>query len=175
MPNAREQLMKSALSLFVSQGIDGTSIREIARQTDYSNAALFKHFESKEALAIALFEQCYDRLAVAVSSPISVPDYSVQLNALILRYLKFIETDLEAALYVQEYLRRYWSKLPKKSTRISLLGHMRSVILEGIKQGQVHPKKSPQLLVAALMGFLGQFARMTYFGEFSGRAPDYAE
>lgn len=167
---AKEALVRSALSLFVRNGIDGTSIREIAEGTGFTNAALFKHYDSKEALALSLFESCYDELSRTVAAPLPDAAFAVQMRIIISRYVEVMERDLEAALYVQENLRRYWTKLPENAGRISLLGHMRGIILSGKEQGCVDADKDPRLLVAAIIGLLGQFARMIYFEEFRGPA-----
>ena len=172
-PAARAALMRSALTLFVRDGVDGTSIRDIATATPFTNAAIFRHFASKEALALNLFEQCYDDIATTVGAPIPSAKYPEQMRVVIGRYLQTMDENLEGALYMQENLRRFWPKLPKSPHRISLLGHMRGLIASGIQQGTVSPDKDQKLLVAAIIGLLGQFARMMYFKEFSGPATEF--
>ena len=167
--------MRSALTLFVRDGVDGTSIRDIAIATPFTNAAIFKHFDSKEALALSLFEQCYDRIAITVAASIAARKYPEQMRVVIGRYLQMMDEDLEAALYMQENLRRYWPKLPKSPRRISLLAHMRGLVVSGKDEGLVAADKDPKLLVAAIIGLLGQFARMMYFKEFPGKAIDFSE
>ena len=56
---ARAASLCAALRLFVRQGIDATSVRDIAAGSGFTNPAIFKHFDSKEALALCLFERCY--------------------------------------------------------------------------------------------------------------------
>jgi hypothetical protein len=51
---------------------------------------------------------------------------------------------------------------------------LRGIILSGIDQGHVAADKDPRLLVATIIGMLGQFARMVYFKEFQGLPRDYA-
>jgi AcrR family transcriptional regulator len=172
--SAKEALARSALSLFVQNGIDGTSIRDIAGGTEFTNAALFKHYDSKEALALSLFESCYDALARTVAAPLPDAKFPEQMRMVISRYVDVIERDLDAALYVQENLRRYWTKLPANPARVSLLAHLRGVILLGRDQGYVDADKDPRLLVATIIGMLGQFARMLYFKEFQLPASDHA-
>ena len=54
--NKKQQLLNSALSLFVSQGIDATSTASIAKHAGVANGTLFHHFPSKEALVLALYK-----------------------------------------------------------------------------------------------------------------------
>ncbi len=174
-PSAKAAFLRSALKLFVRDGVDATSIREIARATPYTNAAMFKHFANKDVLALRLFEKCYDWVAASVAVPIEPTSYAERMRVVIARYLAVMDADLEAALYMQENLRRYWPQLPKSTHRISLLSHMRGVIASGIEQGHVSPDHNPRLLVAAIIGLLGQFARMLYFNEFKGPAINYSK
>jgi TetR/AcrR family transcriptional regulator, repressor of fatR-cypB operon len=55
---AKQAILIAALQLFVRDGLRETSIRAIALEAGYSNPALFKHFDSKEALTLYLFERC---------------------------------------------------------------------------------------------------------------------
>jgi AcrR family transcriptional regulator len=49
-----ERILDAALDLFLSQGYDATSLRQIAEQLDVTKAALYYHFESKEDILLAL-------------------------------------------------------------------------------------------------------------------------
>jgi AcrR family transcriptional regulator len=56
-PSQKEKIMEAALQCFARQGYNGTRIRAIADAADVSEAALYRHFKSKEAVAQALFAQ----------------------------------------------------------------------------------------------------------------------
>ncbi len=49
------RVMKAALTLFVDKGIDGTTIKDIAKRAKVSEGALYRHFASKDELAWHLF------------------------------------------------------------------------------------------------------------------------
>jgi AcrR family transcriptional regulator len=49
-----------ALELFVSQGYDGTSLRQIAERLNVTKAALYYHFESKEDILMALHMRLHE-------------------------------------------------------------------------------------------------------------------
>jgi AcrR family transcriptional regulator len=61
-PPAKRQILRAAMKLFSAHGLDATSIRDIARESGYTNPALYKHFAGKEELALHLFETCHRRL-----------------------------------------------------------------------------------------------------------------
>src|SRR5262245_43883517 len=68
---AKKRILVEALHLFVRDGLCETSIRDIADATGYTNPALFKHFPSKERLAVHLFEQCYLNLFEALQRAVT--------------------------------------------------------------------------------------------------------
>jgi AcrR family transcriptional regulator len=55
--NRRQQLLETALALFSERGVDGASMRELARRADVNVAATYHHFDSKRALLRAVFEE----------------------------------------------------------------------------------------------------------------------
>jgi len=53
----RAEIQEAALSLFTERGYDATSMREIAEQLGITKAALYYHFDSKEAIILSLFQE----------------------------------------------------------------------------------------------------------------------
>ena len=58
--STRERILDAALDLFVAQGYDGTSLRQIAEQLGVTKAALYYHFESKEDILMALHMRVHE-------------------------------------------------------------------------------------------------------------------
>ena len=58
--STRERILDVALDLFVTQGYDGTSLREIAEQLGVTKAALYYHFKSKEDILLALHMRMHE-------------------------------------------------------------------------------------------------------------------
>jgi AcrR family transcriptional regulator len=52
--STRERILDVALDLFIDQGYDKTSLREIADRLGFTKAALYYHFERKEDILLAL-------------------------------------------------------------------------------------------------------------------------
>jgi AcrR family transcriptional regulator len=59
LKSTRERILDVALDLFLEQGYDKTSLREIAQQLGFSKAALYYHFASKEDIFKALHERLH--------------------------------------------------------------------------------------------------------------------
>jgi AcrR family transcriptional regulator len=54
--DTRDRILAVASELFVEQGYDATSLREIADRLGFTKAALYYHFQSKEQILAALLE-----------------------------------------------------------------------------------------------------------------------
>jgi AcrR family transcriptional regulator len=62
----RALVLEAARTVFEEQGLEGASIREIAKRAGYTPGALYSYFESKEAIYGALLEASLVRLQSAV-------------------------------------------------------------------------------------------------------------
>jgi AcrR family transcriptional regulator len=56
----RAEILKAAQRVFVEKGFHGTTTRELAQAAGVSEALVFKHFPSKEALYTAIQNSCFD-------------------------------------------------------------------------------------------------------------------
>jgi TetR/AcrR family transcriptional regulator, repressor of fatR-cypB operon len=160
----KRAILGAALKLFVAKGIDPTSVRDIGTLAGLSNPALFRHFASKEDLALELFGRIFRRFAATLPAADASP-FAGQVRRALAAYLDFFDQDLEAALYFQENLRRLWPQLPREQRGASLLTRWREVVDAGVAQGVVSAGDDPRLLVVLVTGTLGQLARQLYFGE----------
>ncbi|MCR9079685.1 MAG: TetR/AcrR family transcriptional regulator [Hyphomonadaceae bacterium] len=61
--NARPKIERAALKLFISEGVDAATTREIADVAGVSEGALYRHYKGKDELALALFMETHNRLA----------------------------------------------------------------------------------------------------------------
>jgi AcrR family transcriptional regulator len=62
----RALVLNAARAVFEEHGLEGASIREIARRAGYTPGAIYSYFESKEAIYGALLGESLDRLNQAV-------------------------------------------------------------------------------------------------------------
>ncbi|MBP0461189.1 TetR/AcrR family transcriptional regulator [Streptomyces montanisoli] len=53
--DTRQRIQDIALDLFVEQGYEKTSLREIAERLEVTKAALYYHFKTKESILVSLF------------------------------------------------------------------------------------------------------------------------
>jgi AcrR family transcriptional regulator len=168
---AKKKILTEALRLFVRDGLCETSIRDIARATGYTNPALFKHFASKERLAVHLFEQCYLNLYQVIERALSGHHaYADKQHALLASYLEMLDADRDALLYVQDNLRHFWPLMPGRVKRSSIAGQVQALLRLGRDEGTVTDAIPIDFLVMGWLGVLQQFARAWFFGGFAGPA-----
>ena len=106
----RGRILHAAGHLFVSQGFDKTTVRELAAQVGIQSGSLFHHFKSKdhllEAVMVAVIELNTGRMLDALETE-TEPD--ARLRALIRCELESINGDTSEAMSL---LVREWRALP---------------------------------------------------------------
>jgi len=165
----KQAILAAALQLFAAKGIDTASVRDIGTAAGLSNPALFRHFASKEDLALELFERIFREFRPTLPELDARP-FAEQLYDVLAAYLAFLDRNLEAALYLQENLRRLWPRMPQALRCQSLIAHMRRLLAAGVEQGVIRREDDHGLLIVVLGGTLGQLARLRYFQEIEAPA-----
>jgi len=85
----RQDILLAAIDIIAEDGADQLSLREIARRIDYSPAALYRHFDSKEAIVDAVCNEATRRLGDSLTGvPTTLPpvEYLVELGMAYLRF-----------------------------------------------------------------------------------------
>jgi AcrR family transcriptional regulator len=86
-PNTRERILDAALDLFIEQGFDGTSLRQIAEVLGVTKAALYYHFESKDDILLALHMRLHafgrDALLQMADAPVTLALWGQLLEGLV--------------------------------------------------------------------------------------------
>ena len=68
MDSRRAGVLDAARAVFQRLGIEGASIREIAREAGYTPGAIYSYFDNKEAIYGALLGESLERLNAAVNA-----------------------------------------------------------------------------------------------------------
>ncbi|HUN94270.1 MAG TPA: helix-turn-helix domain-containing protein [Burkholderiaceae bacterium] len=69
----RDLILAAARSAFAELGLEGASLREIAKRAGYTAGAIYGYFQSKEDIYAALLAESLDRLDAAVVAAASGP------------------------------------------------------------------------------------------------------
>lgn len=173
---AKKKILISALKLFVNRGLCETTIRDIAADAGYTNPALFKHFDSKEALALHLFECCYLSLFQAASQALAAhKSFEKRQQGVIAAFIHALHQDRSAVLFAQENLRHFWPSVNPAIRKHSILGLVRKMLEDGRRQGAVTAGVDIEILTVAWIGTVQQFARVWSFGDFQKKETEITD
>lgn len=90
---------RAATRLFARRGFAATTVEDIVREAGVTKPMLYRHFESKQELCVALLERYRDEL---ISAPLAqftpgIDDSQTQLPSMIEAWLGYIEQHPDAA------------------------------------------------------------------------------
>ncbi|WP_395315759.1 TetR/AcrR family transcriptional regulator [Variovorax sp. UC74_104] len=110
LSDARRMLvLDAARAVFLEAGIEGASVREIARRAGYTPGAIYSYFESKEAIYAALLDESIQRLQTAVAdAPVSQDGPGQALAARAQAWFDFYAAnprDLDLGFYLVQGMR----------------------------------------------------------------------
>jgi AcrR family transcriptional regulator len=160
-PPAKREILRAALKLFSEQGLAATSIRDIADESGYTNPALYKHFESKEALAQHLFDVCHRRVWGRLNAAVvSAESFDDKLDGYIGRWLELVDEHPDVMAFLSDSARVLWPKAGPTVKRQTVIGLARSLALAAPKPRRGAPAIDPDVAAASLQGTLAELARM---------------
>jgi AcrR family transcriptional regulator len=170
-PPAKQQILRAAMKLFADRGLDGTSIRDIARESGYTNPALYKHFASKEQLALHLFETCHQRLWTKCHAAVTAAgSFDAKLDGYIGQVLELVDEHPDAMAFLSENARVLWPKSGVAVRRHTMIGLARSLMGTAPRSRRAGRRIQAEVAAASLQGTLAEIARMLQVGVIPGPA-----
>ncbi|MDX6016700.1 MULTISPECIES: TetR/AcrR family transcriptional regulator [Shewanella] len=156
----KQQILGSALQLFVEQGFYATSTASIARHAGVATGTLFHHFSSKETLMDQLFLAIKTEFANAISA--SLPKTPASITELPQRAEMLWQAGLDWALaqplklsfFVQYAMSPSVSEAVRQQAMHGILGFIAELLEQGINQGVLADLPRELLLEACHSQFL---------------------
>lgn len=100
----RNLILEAARNVFEAEGLDGASLRAIAAAAGYTPAALYFHFESKEAIYAEILQDSLSKLGEAVRQAASdASEPTERLRAAAMAFFRFYAEnprDLDLGFYL---------------------------------------------------------------------------
>jgi AcrR family transcriptional regulator len=165
----RQTILDAARRIIARDGIRDLSMREIARQIDYSPAGLYEYFDSKEEIIQTLCAEGHARLSASlrqVDESLSPAEY---LQAIGLAYIEF-------ALNNPEHYLLMFTNVPAAGQLEEMLSEGSSfpILLQGVQRGidagvfRARPGFGLYEMAYAAWALVHGVAmlRITYLGEF---------
>jgi len=94
--DTKERILEAALDMFAQNGYTGTNIRELSGSLDLGKSSLYRHFESKEEIWIAVLEMMssyYDEHFGSADRLPSIPKSMDELYDMTMRMVNFTVHD----------------------------------------------------------------------------------
>src|SRR6187399_251063 len=134
----RASILDAARELFVAEGYRNVSIRKIAEKIEYSPAALYSYFPSKDDLFFALAEEGFRKLFEFTNEPIATSaDPLTAIRSGFLRYYQFSREHPE--YFELMFIDRSVPKISHEWERFAyveqMIDEVRGVIKRGIDAG----------------------------------------
>ena len=161
----KEKVEHAAIELFAANGVDGVSIAEIAAAAGVSQGALYRHYRSKEELAVHLFSAAYRRTGDALATIASGQGFPARIAAMVTLFCTLYDTD--AALFrfmllaQHTLLRRIDGDGPSPTTAIE------AAVEDAVGRGEIAPVDSTAA-AAAILGIVLQTALFHVYGRIGG-------
>lgn len=165
-------LMRAALRLFVKKGIDGTTIKDIARAANVAEGTLYRHYRSKEEMAADLFAVNLARFSEALRERVSrASGVRAKLGAYIGAIFEEYEADPDLFYYLimaeHQELARYI-----KTHRHP--GHvLEGIIADGQREGALR-RGDPYLLFSVAFGPVHRLCVLRRYGHVKAPLPSFA-
>ena len=152
--NARPKIERAALKLFVGEGVDGATTRDIAEQAGVSEGALYRHYKGKDELALSLFMATHDRLGqMVLEAAQTAGGLEEKVRAIVTAYCQLADEDW---LLFSFHLLSIHKFLPHDTKRDDDPTTITENIVRGLIASGEIPDGDPALLAAMSLGVVLQ-------------------
>ena len=151
-------ILDAARDLFIAEGYQSVSIRKIAERIEYSPAAIYSYFASKDDIFLALAEEGFHRLDEKVRSAMKTGDPLGDVRANWWAFYEFSQE--QPAYFLLMFVDRSVPRITQQWEGFELLQQMlanaQAAIQQAIDAGQLprslNPNVAMHMLWAALVG-----------------------
>jgi AcrR family transcriptional regulator len=157
----RRAILDAALELFIANGYPQVSIRNIAVKVEYSPAAIYSYFPSKDEIFFALAEEGFRLLGASQPAHAPSDDPLDDVRAAAWRVYEFSKEQPEYFALV--FLDRHVPRIGREYERFAFMSEMRNRILaqvqrciaEGVFPATIEAVVAMRLLFAPIIGIAG--------------------
>jgi AcrR family transcriptional regulator len=147
----REQILRSALHLFSTQGFFNTSIHDIQQASGYSMGSVYNHFAGKGAIAQALYDHLLARMEQLVDGIVSDNTTAyARARAMIAALFELTEREPETMAFILNARHREFLGDRPHICSSRPFAKMRDIVIDGMERGEV---RALDPWVAASMAF----------------------
>jgi len=160
--SAKPRIERAALEVFVREGVDGATTRAIAAEAGVSEGALYRHYRSKDELAITLFMTVHRRLSSLIEeTAANARGIDAKAAALVAAYCQVADEDwLTFAFHLTQIHRfiPYYQEDGKDPVTV-----VENIIKKAMLATEL-PPADPRVLAAMAIGVITQTAQNKAYG-----------
>ncbi|MEQ9333954.1 TetR/AcrR family transcriptional regulator [Thalassobaculum sp.] len=161
-PDTRQRIERAALSLFAAKGVDATTTKDIAAEVDISEAAIYRHFRSKDELTWHLFSTHYVELAGHIDRVTTdTPALTDRIERVVALFCDLF--DREPALFTFILLTQHGQLGRVTEDMPTPVESLRRMFQAGVDGGECRGS-DPDLLTAMALGLVTQPATFAIYG-----------
>ena len=158
----RHELLEAVWRVIVRDGIEGTTIRGIAKETGWSTGVLSHYFADKDEIISSALGLAYERIAMRWDEKLAGLSGSSALYELVLDNLPL---DAERRLETQLFM-NYWSMMirghdltdrPRRPGPL-LIDLLTRYVREGQEAGEIRGDEAPEDVAERLLGLIDGFS-----------------
>jgi AcrR family transcriptional regulator len=159
---AKARIDEAATLLFTRVGVDGATTKQIAREAGVSEGAIYRHYRSKDELAVSLFMSAHGRLSGLVAAAAGdAADIRAKARAIVAAYCQAADENWPLftfhLLHIHHFLPYYQED-----------GRDPVSVVEGLlKRAMIDceiPPADPRVLAAMAIGVIVQTAQNKAYG-----------
>jgi AcrR family transcriptional regulator len=116
-PSTEERILAEASGLFIEQGLLAFSMRKLAERLGLTATAIYRHFDSKEALIVAVCSEGFRLFAQYLFRALEERDAVQRLNRTRLEYLRFAidHSHFYRTMFMTSVASLGWEKMPQQN------------------------------------------------------------
>lgn len=146
----REKILTAARELFIAEGYRNVSIRKVAEKIEYSPAALYSYFPSKDDLFFALAEEGFRKLFEFTNSFTNIQEGAGTLQEVrdgFLRYYQFskLQPEYFDLMFVDRTVPRIGRDWERFSFVTQMIGDVCALLKRAIDAGVFPPQTDPEV------------------------------
>ncbi len=162
----KARVERAALTLFVARGVTETTTREIAMAASIAEGTIYRHFPSKEQLALDLFLRHHRALAEALAGVAQqAQGLRAQIDAIVRCYCEWADDDWTLFAYHLLTQHMFLAMVPEGTP--NPVDVLRQVIVQAMTAGEI-PSRDADLAAASAIGTVMQPATYKLYGRFEG-------
>lgn len=159
-----QHIISVAKKLFYERGITGTEMKDIAQQAGIGRSSLYRHFESKEAIAFHIAREVMELRLSLLMENVDQGETGLELVSRCLdRVVKALIGDIPSVRFLDEFDMIFTKSYPEieatvmyvtfiKGGRSCLYKYLTQGIADGSIRGELDPEFTEKLLLNNLIG-----------------------